>query len=112
MRIFFLTRKKRVSNVVSDFYVFIFSVCSFFRAYNVVNTPARVPLKVQADIKPLMSAFFIKSAFLFRNQNQIRDLNFLPHIFSSLALKKFVMTASLLSRRKNITNFVIPTLSS
>jgi hypothetical protein len=82
MRFFFLTRKKRVSNVVSDFYVFIFSVCSFFRAYNVVNTLARVPLKVQAVIKGLMSAFFIEiHALLFGKQNQKQALDFSRHVF-------------------------------
>src|SRR4051812_9569593 len=105
MRIFFLTRKKRVSNVVSDFYVFIFSVCSFFRAYNVVNTLARVPLKVQAVINSLMSAFFIAiSALLSEKQNRKPAIYFLPYIFPSRTLKKIDMTTSLPSRRKNFAN--------
>src|SRR6476620_9046152 len=98
MRIFFLTRKKRVSNVVSDFFVFIFSVCSFFRAYNVVNILARVHLKVQAAISSLMSAFFIKvPSFLFGKQDQAKVLDFSQDIFSSFTLKKLAMTTSLLS---------------
>jgi len=111
MRFFFLIRRKHVNNVVSDFYTFIFSVCSFFGAYNIVNTLARVPLKVQAVINGLMSAFFVKSrAFFFGKQDQAKVLDFSQDIFSSLTLKKLAMTTSLLSQRKNIANVIIPAL--
>jgi hypothetical protein len=77
MRFFFLTLRKRGTNVVSDFYVFVFSVTGFLRVFNVAHTLARVPLKVQAVIKSVMSAFFIKvPAFLFRKQNQKPALDF------------------------------------
>jgi hypothetical protein len=70
-------------------------------------------LKVQAVIKSVMSAFFIKvPAFLFRKQNQKPALDFLPYIFSLLTPKKIDVTTSLPYRRKNFANVVIPALSS
>src|SRR6476660_6314974 len=107
MRQFFLTLINRCTNVVSDFYVFVFSVTGFLRAFNVAHTLARVPLKTRAVINGLMPAFFVNVlAFLFGKKNQDSAFNFLPYIFSSLTLKKLVMTIPLLFQRKNFANTV------
>ena len=85
MKIFLLSLRKQVYNVV-----FICFVRSFFRAHDVVNTLARVPLKVQAVINGLMAAFFIMVPFLFRKQNRKRALIFYPIYFNRLPLKNLL----------------------
>jgi len=86
----FLTLRKRGTNVVSDFYVFVFSVTGFLRAFNVAHTLARVPLKTKAVINGLMPAFFVKVVtWLFGKQNRDSAFNFLPYIFHHLPLKNF-----------------------
>jgi hypothetical protein len=88
MRFFFLTLRKRGTNVVSDFYVFVFSVTGFLRAFNVAHTLARIPLKTKAVINGLMPAFFVKEpAFFFGKQNRTLLLIFCHTYFHHLPLK-------------------------
>ncbi len=110
MRTYLPSLKKSVAKSDSIFCAFIFFVPRFFGVCKVVNTIARVPLKVKAVINHLMSAFFIVPALASGKQNRSK-LSFLHIHFFHLLFKQPFMITSLRHVKTNFTNFVIPLLS-
>src|SRR6266542_2278451 len=110
MRTYLPSLKKSVAKSDSIFCAFIFFVPRFFGVCKVINTIARVPLKVKAVINHLMSAFFIVPALASGKQNRSK-LSFLHIHFFHLLFKQPFMITSLRHVKTNFTNFVIPLLS-